>query len=468
MTQRRNILTVALFLAAVTVSTAASVPAARRPNILLIVSDDQGYNDLGVAGNHEIKTPNLDRLASQGVRLTSFYVATSFCTPSRAALLTGRYPQRNGTYDLFRNDRVDDGYLYKHWEYELSPERILGMDTREVLISDLLRKAGYRNGMFGKWDLGSLHRFLPLQRGFDDFYGFVNTGIDYWTHERYGIPSMYRNNEPTTEDKGTYATYLFEREALRFIDEQHEKPFFMYLAFNAPHSASSLDRAIRGAPQAPGKYLNMYLQGDGKRAAVRRKYMASVTAMDDSIGKVLDRIDHYGLTEDTVVIFLSDNGGGVGSDNAPLRGHKAQMWEGGVRVPCIIRWPGHFPEGVTNDEFLTALDLFPMMLAVAGVESPADVVLDGFDMMPVVAGKQSSPRKEMFWEAREEYAARVGNWKWVRSRHGGGLFDLSEDIGEQHDLSQKMPEVARRVKARFAAWRERMKQAAPRGPFRNY
>ncbi len=455
-------------LAATVLACTASLWAAEKPNILLIVSDDQGYRDLGAAGSPDIKTPHLDRLARQGVRLTSFYVTCPFCTPSRASILTGRYPQRNGTYDLFRNDRVDEGYLYKPWEYEVSPERILGLDTREVLISQVLKQAGYATAVFGKWDLGSLRRFLPLQRGFDDFYGFVNTGIDYWTHERYGIPSMYRGNRPTTEDKGTYATWLFERETLRFIEAHRRQPFFIYLPFNAPHGASNLDRRIRGMPQAPGKYLDLYPSGDDLRSEIRRKYMACVTAMDDAIGRILARLDELGLAENTLVVFLSDNGGGSGSDNAPLRGRKSWMFEGGVRVPAIVRWPGKLPAGVVNDEFLTALELFPTFLAAVGVSAPDGVVLDGFDMLPVLAGKQPSPRKEMFWLARGEYAARVGRWKLVRSRRGSGLFDLATDIGETKDLSQDKPDVLARVQSRYEAWLKAMEEAEPRGPFRDY
>ena len=283
---------------AVLLLVAAGATAARQPNILLIVSDDQGYMDLGSMGSRDILTDRLDRLASEGARLTSFYAAFPVCTPSRGSLLTGRYPQRNGTYDNFRNDRVDDGYRYRSREYEISPERILGMDTREVLLSQVLSSAGYATGVFGKWDLGSLRRFLPMQRGFDDFYGFVNTGIDYWTHERYGIPSMYRRNSPTVEDRGIYATDLFEREALRFIDRHRAQPFFVYLSYNAPHGASSLDRGIRGFVQAPGSCLDLYPSPDGLQEERRHKFMAAVSCMDASIGRILDRIDRHGLRDD--------------------------------------------------------------------------------------------------------------------------------------------------------------------------
>ena len=190
--------------------TALSSSAAEKPNILLIVSDDQGYHDLGLI-NDEIITPNLDRLAKEGTRLTNFYVAWPACTPSRGAFLTGRYPQRNGVYDMIRNEAPDYGYKYKPSEYEVTFERIGGMDTREIVLPAYLKQVGYTSGIFGKWDLGSLQRFLPLQKGFDDFYGLVNTGIDFYTHERYGVPSMYRNNKLTEEDKGTYCTWLFER-----------------------------------------------------------------------------------------------------------------------------------------------------------------------------------------------------------------------------------------------------------------
>ncbi|MFC1636707.1 sulfatase-like hydrolase/transferase, partial [Planctomycetota bacterium] len=373
----------------------------RPPNIVLIVSDDQGYRDLGCYGGPEIKTPNLNRLATGGVRLTSFYVTWPACTPSRGSLLTGRYPQRNGTYDMFRNDKVDQDHLYTPEEYAVSWEMIGGMDTREVLIPRVLKQAGYVSGIFGKWDLGLLHRFLPLQRGFDEFYGFTNTGIDYWTHERYGVPSMYRNNKPTTEDKGTYVTDLFRREALRFIEKNKNRPFFCYVPFNAPHGASNLDRPRPGV-QAPLEYIRAHYgaydpNNANTREARRLRYMAAVTYMDEAIGEILKSLTRHGLQDNTIVIFFSDNGGGGGADNTPLRGGKSRMFEGGLRVPCIVRWPGVVPAGSVCEEFLSSMEIFPMLCNAVGVQPPRGVTLDGFDMTDVLVGKQKSRRKEMFW-----------------------------------------------------------------------
>jgi arylsulfatase A-like enzyme len=449
------------------------VGSKRAPNIILIVSDDQGYRDLDCYGSTQVKTPNLDKLAAGGVRLTNFYVTWPACTPSRGSLLTGRYPQRNGTYDMFRNDLVDSDHLYKEDEYAVSWEMIGGMDAREVLIPRVLKKAGYLSGIFGKWDLGQLHRFLPLQRGFDEFYGFTNTGIDYWTHERYGVPSMRRDNKPTIEDKGTYVTDLFRREAIRFIEKHKERPFFCYVPFNAPHGASNLQRPRPGV-QAPLEYIRKhYGEYDPKdansRKARRIRYMAATTYMDEAIGQILRLLDEHNLTDNTLVIFLSDNGGSRGTaDNGQLRGGKSHLFEGGIRVPCIARWPGVISGGTICNEFLTALEIFPMLCGAAGIRPPRGAILDGFDMTPVLAGKRKSSRKEMFWQRRGDKAARVGNWKWVKSSRGSGLFDLSKDISEQKDLSKEKPDVLRMVKSRFAAWEKLMADAEPRGPFRDF
>ncbi|WP_164103270.1 sulfatase-like hydrolase/transferase [Candidatus Laterigemmans baculatus] len=465
------------------------------PNIVLIVSDDQGYADLGCFGSDEAITPHLDRLASAGVRLTNFYVSWPACTPSRGSLLTGRYPQRNGIYDMIRNEAPDYGHRYSPEEYAVTFERIGGMDTREVLLPEMLKAAGYTSGIYGKWDLGVHHRYLPLQRGFDDFYGFCNTGIDYYTHERYGVPSMYRDNEPTEEDKGTYCTELFLREATRFVDEHHDSPFFLYLPFNAPHGASSLDPLIRSGAQGPEEAKAFYPELQAKagttqakrygepatvrNAASRRlEYLAAVTAMDAAIGKVLDQLEEYGIADNTIVIFFSDNGGSGSSDNGPLRGKKSWMFEGGIRVPAIVRYPKQIPADTTCDEFLTSLEVLPTLLAAAGLPAPTtepatdrpaeEIILDGYDMLPTLAGKTASPRTEMYWQRRGDMAARVGDWKWVDSARGRGLFNLAEDIGERNDLSKKHPEKLQQLKAAHARWQAEMVAAEPRGPFKDF
>jgi arylsulfatase A len=455
-----------------------------RPNIVLILADDQGYNDLGILGNGII-TPTLDRIAQEGTRLSNFYVAWPACTPSRGALLTGRYPQRNGIYDMIRNEAPDYGKQYTAAEYEVSFERIGGMDLREVLLPQMLNTAGYKSGIFGKWDLGSLKRFLPTSRGFDDFYGFVNTGIDYYTHERYGVPSMYRDRSQTEEDKGTYCTHLFEREVIRFLESNAGKsPFFLYVPFNAPHASSALDPTIRSFVQVPDQYKAMYPAVEpevqsgtkyGKAATVvtpearRRDYRAAVTCMDESIGKLLAVLEQKQILDQTIVIFCSDNGGSGGADNEPLKGHKSQTWEGGIRVPCLVRWPvGKVPAGKVSDAFLTSLEIFPSLAAATGAMVRADVTLDGFDWWPTIRGEQESPRTEMFWKKQDSIAARVGNWKWVVMDGKSGLFDLTSDIGEQTDLSEQKPEVLKMVQSRYENWVAEMAAAPARGPFRDF
>ena len=439
------------------------------PNVVLIISDDHGYNDIGTYGSKDIQTPHLDRLAADGVRLTSFYATGSGCTPSRSGLLTGRYPQRNGTYELFRNDMVNYGHQYTKYEYSISPERVLGTDLREVFISEALKRAGYVNGCVGKWDLGQLKRFLPLQQGFDKFYGFANTGIDYYSHERYGIPSMYDGNTITVKDKGTYSTGLFEREAVEFLNQQSDKPFFLFLAFNAPHSASNLQPGVRGTVQAPEKYLEKYPPGNSSAETKRRAYMAAVTCMDDAIGNVLQTLKNKGLEDNTIIIFMSDNGGTPSvANNSPLRGGKAQFFEGGIRVPCIIKWPGLIPKGTVNNEFLTSLEIYPTILAATGVKPPDSIIYDGFNMLAVLKGQQKSPRSSMFWDFRGDYAARIDNWKWISSKKGGGLFNLSTDINEKTDLSAAHPEVLKMMKTEFKKWQQEMSEAEVRGPFKDF
>jgi len=400
------------------------------PNIVLIVSDDHGYADSSCYDHpKEVATPNIDRLAAEGVRLTNGYASACVCAPTRAGLLTGRYQQRFGFYT--------------------APDSRVGMPLSEITIADLLRKQGYATAVFGKWHLGLEPEYRPLKRGFDEFYGFLgHGGHDYFNLDITDeYTSIYRNDKPT-KDTG-YLTNNLAREAVSFIERNQNKPFFLYLPFNAVHWPL----------QALPEHVKRFNTGDPSRDT----YLAMLVCMDEAIGRVLDALRRTGADANTLIVFFSDNGGAKNNlaNNGALRDYKHSLYEGGIRVPFVVRWPDKLPRGTACDEPIISLDVMPTICAAAGIELPSDRVYDGRDMLPALRGQlKGSLHETLFWDdGAELWTVRAGKWKLVSVKGTLELYDLSADMGEKNDLSQQNPDVVERLERDYRAWKGTM---APR------
>lgn len=399
----------------------ATAPAADRPNVIVIVADDMGYADAGFTGCRDIATPHLDRLASRGVRFTNGYVTHAFCSPSRAALLTGRYQQRFG--------HENNPNFYPH-----DPKT--GLPLSEKLLPAVLKPAGYVSGHVGKWHLGAHDVFHPLRRGFDESFGFLGGGHRYFPEEWTVDQPKETVDEYRTKlqrdgryiDEKEYLTDALSREAAAFVERHKAGPFFLYLAYNAPHSPL----------QAPERYLARYPNLNDKR----KLYAAMVSAMDDGIGRVMAAVEKHGLASRTLVFFLSDNGGPTqvnASCNDPFRGGKGQLYEGGVRVPFVASWPGRLPEGRDYSEMVSSLDIFATAAALAGVDTKA-LRLDGVNLIPFLTGaKAGVPHEVLYWRmgGGAAYAIRRGSLKLVEpvGAKAPELYDLSKDVAEATDLA---------------------------------
>jgi arylsulfatase A-like enzyme len=407
---------------------------AARPNILIIVGDDMGYADIGVHGCKDIPTPHIDSIAKNGVRCTSGYVSGPYCSPTRAGLMTGRYQNRFG--------------------HEFNPGPIAGEDVglpvTETTLADRLQAAGYKTGMVGKWHLGYTEKYHPVNRGFQEFYGFLGGARSFFPIEG-NVPAggrMYRNLEVLPESD-PYTTDTFAREATAFIDRHVKDEWFLYLTFNAVHTPM----------HATDKYLARFKDVADEN---RRTYCAMMSAMDDAIGTVLKRLDESKLTENTLIFFVSDNGGPPvnSSSNGVLRGHKAQTWEGGIRVPYLVQWKGRIPAGKTYDNPVIQLDFAPTALAAAGVEAK-DAKFDGVNLLPHLEGKVTTPPHDtLYWRFGDQMAVRHGNLKLVQGRGAASrmLFDLAADISEQKDLSAERPEVVKELTAKYDEWNKTLEQ----------
>lgn len=418
---------------------AAAAESDTTPNFIIIFTDDQGYGDLSCFGGTHVQTPRIDKMAEEGAKLTSFYVAAPLCTPSRAALMTGCYPRR---VNLATGD--DFGVL-------LAGDR-KGLNPGEITIAEVLQAAGYKTGMFGKWHLGDQPEFLPTRQGFAEFLGLPYSHDIHPFHQqqaKYHFPDL-----PLVEGEmvielnpdANFFTKRFTERSVRFIEAHKSEPFFLYLAHPIPH------RPLYASPPfmqdvAPAIQEALARENGGVDYMMRDKiYRQAISEIDWSVGQILDALKANGLDEKTLVIFTTDNGPTIGSAG-PLKGKKGSFYEGGPRVPAVIRWPGRIPAGQSIDEILTTMDLLPTFAHLAGTKGPQDRVIDGRDIWPVLTEKAASPHQAYFYHQGEEFkAVRSGKWKlYVVQGKAGKLFNLDADIGEENDVLNGYPEVAEKL-----------------------
>jgi len=419
------------FLAGACYSLAARAAASDRPNVVVIVSDDHGYADLSCYDHpKEISTPNIDRIARSGVRFTQGYVSAYVCAPTRAALMTGRYQQRFGFYT--------------------ASDSRAGLPLTEITMADILRQHGYATGAFGKWHLGLEMPYHPVNRGFQEFYGFLGHGAhDYFDlkPQSEDYRSIWRKDK-VIEDTG-YLTDNLGREAVNFVRKHEKRPFFLYLAFNAVHTPL----------QAPQETIRKYDTGRRNRDI----YLAMLHHQDRAVGMLLDELEKSGLARNTLVFFLSDNGGARNnaSDNGVLRDYKHSVYEGGIRVPFMVSWPARLASNTVFHEPVICMDILPTVAAAVGAKLPADRTYDGKNLLPYLTGEAAGPVHEwLFWDGGEgKRAVRHGRWKLVDNNGKIELFDLEADVGEKNDLSGRRPEMVQRLRAALEEW---CKKNAPR------
>ena len=428
----------------VALSSAFLFAESERPNIVLIFTDDQGVNDVGCYGS-EIPTPNIDRLASEGMKFSQWYSASAICTPSRFGLLTGRNPSRS-------KHQLLSALMFMADEHKSA-----GIQPDETTIATRLKEGGYDTALIGKWHLGhGAKELLPTHHGFDRFIGHTGGCIDFFTMTYGVIPDWYHQEEHVSENG--YATELITEEAVGYLKsrEESEKPFFLYLAYNAPHFGkgwSPRDQKPVNLMQPQAADLKRVESIEDK---IRREFAAMTVSLDDGVGKVLEAIDESGLTRNTLVIFLTDHGGDpvYGGSNKPLRGDKAMLFEGGIRVPCLMRWPAKIPAGSENSAIVSSLDLFPTFCQLAGI-APGER-LDGKDLAPAIFGQELWNERKLFWElgahaelARKPWSAvRSGSWKYVETpKDGEFLFNLGNDPNETTNLANLEPERFNQLRA---------------------
>jgi arylsulfatase A-like enzyme len=418
---------------------AAVSAAGAKPNFVVIFTDDQGYGDLSCFGGEHVDTPRIDRMAAEGAKLTSFYVAAPVCTPSRAALMTGCYPKR---VDLATGS--DFVVLLAADKKGLNPE--------EITIAEVLRGAGYKTGIFGKWHLGDQPPFLPTRQGFDEYFGIPFSHDIHPFHPRqdhFLFPPLPLLDGETVIEMDPNADHLTRRiteRAVSFIQRHKDEPFFLYVPHPIPHRPLHVSAPFLAAVPSEIREKLKAEQGSIDYRTRDKLFRQAIAEIDWSVGQILDALKTHGIDENTLVIFTSDNGPAVGSAG-PLKGRKGSTFEGGMRESTVVRWPGKIAAGTSNDELMTTMDLLPTFAKLAGAELPEDRVIDGKDIWPVLAGHAGTPHTAFFYHRGNELVAvRSGKWK-LRAKNGQAtaLHDLDADIGETKNVLKANPRVAQRL-----------------------
>ncbi len=431
MLHRRHFIQTAV--AATALGSARDILAARatRPNILFILADDLGYGDLSSYGRPEYKTPFIDNLAKEGVKFTDNYASAPVCTPTRCAFHTGRYPHR---LEVGLREPLPDG------------NNDIGIPENHPTLASLLKQNGYETTLIGKWNLGNVAKFGPNRHGFDEFFGINGTAADYFTHKNVaGIFDLYENLEPSKEEG--YLTDLFTERALKVIARKRTKPFFLALQYNAPHWPweGPADKDIDH--NAPG-----HMQAGGSQVV----YGEMMKRMDAGIGRVMKALKTAKLDNNTLVIFTSDNGGDRYSYNWPFSFQKFDLWEGGLRVPAIARWPGVIPSGRTTHQPAATIDWTATILALTGTNADPSYPLDGVDLTGILTGTRAQFDRTLFFRVAGQSAVRSGKWKYLAEAGQEHLFDLSVDPGEKGDLKTAQAAVFENLKAQYQKWDAQM------------
>jgi len=429
----------------------------RKPNVIFVLIDDMGYADLGCMGGKEAKTLNIDRIAKEGIKFTQFYSNAPVCTPARAAFITGRYQQRSGLEWAL-------GFTAEQWKRDGNkmipePDKYApGLTPNGRSIAQLLRALGYRCGVFGKWHLGFQPRFNPLRHGFDEYFGVLTGHADYYSYKYFDGTYVLREGDQPGKAKG-YLTDLINERSVKFIDKHAKEPFFLYVPHLALHFPFQ-------TPDDPTQVLTKENHNKG----TRKDYLAMLERVDQGVGQILNALDKHKIADNTLVILASDNGGYYLSDNTPLFHHKSTLWEGGVRIPCLMRWPDRWPKDKTSHQVGITMDLTATILAAAGHKAPVapggkgiggeEVPLDGIDLTPILTGKQKEIDRTLFWRidrtARKQKSVREGNWKYLKDDAIELLFDLGKDVGQRENLVYRHPDVVQRLRRAMETWEAEM------------